>query len=104
MPIGPCGMADTPLLCVQHLQRSVNSGDLWSDISIDVYPGEIWFVRGPSGVGKTLFLRAVACLDPLEVSYPVMHFQAGALLCGSPPPPPAGTCCVSWGDSCLEQQ
>jgi ABC-type iron transport system FetAB ATPase subunit len=32
-----------------------------------VYPGEIWFLRGPSGVGKTLLLRAVACLDPLEV-------------------------------------
>jgi ABC-type iron transport system FetAB ATPase subunit len=34
-----------------------------------VYPGEIWFLRGPSGVGKTLLLRAVACLDPLEVMH-----------------------------------
>eukprot|EP00878_Enallax_costatus_P000739 GHUV01000854.1.p1 GENE.GHUV01000854.1~~GHUV01000854.1.p1 ORF type:complete len:259 (+),score=82.44 GHUV01000854.1:175-951(+) len=59
-------MADAPLLCVHKLRRSVNSSQLWSDISVDVYPGEIWFIRGPSGVGKTLFLRAVSCLDPLE--------------------------------------
>lgn len=60
-------MADTPLLSIHKLQRSVKKHILWRDISLEVYPGEIWFVRGPSGVGKTLFLRAVACLDPLEV-------------------------------------
>lgn len=60
-------MADVPLLCIHKLQRSVNDNVLWSGISLEVYPGEIWFIRGASGVGKTLFLRAVSCLDPLEV-------------------------------------
>jgi ABC-type iron transport system FetAB ATPase subunit len=39
---------------------------LWRDISFSLEGGDILFVRGPSGVGKTLLLRALALLDPLE--------------------------------------
>ncbi|WIA22395.1 hypothetical protein OEZ85_004701 [Tetradesmus obliquus] len=62
-------MADAPLLVVHQLKRSVGGRTLWSNISFEVFPGEIWFLRGPSGVGKTLLLRAVACLDPLEAGW-----------------------------------
>jgi ABC-type iron transport system FetAB ATPase subunit len=39
---------------------------LWRDISFSLEKGDVLFVSGPSGVGKTLLLRALALLDPLE--------------------------------------
>ena len=38
-----------------------------TDISFSVRRGDILFVRGPSGVGKSLLLRALAYLDPIQV-------------------------------------
>ncbi|KAF8057645.1 FUM1 [Scenedesmus sp. PABB004] len=64
--------------------RSVAGRQLWGGISLDVHPGEVWFLRGPSGVGKTLLLRALACLDPLE---------AGELLLEGRSPSEMGTPC-----------
>jgi ABC-type transporter Mla maintaining outer membrane lipid asymmetry ATPase subunit MlaF len=55
------------LLSARGLKRSVSGRTLWSDVSFDLHPGEILFVRGPSGVGKSLLLRALACLDVREV-------------------------------------
>lgn len=37
-----------------------------ADISFDLRTREVLFVRGPSGVGKTLLLRTIACLDPVQ--------------------------------------
>jgi len=36
------------------------------DVSLAVRAGERWAVTGPTGSGKTLLLRALAVLDPLE--------------------------------------
>lgn len=57
------------LLSAINLSRAVNTKQnvLWRGISFDVCRGDIMFVRGPSGVGKTLLLRTLACLDPGEV-------------------------------------
>lgn len=62
------------LLSVHSLSRTVDnqqsSGQkttVWRGISFDVCRGDIMFLRGPSGVGKTLLLRTLACLDPVEV-------------------------------------
>lgn len=30
--------------------------------------GDIVFIKGPSGIGKTLLLRSLACLDAIEVT------------------------------------
>lgn len=46
---------------------------LWRGIDFQVHRGEVVFVRGPSGVGKTLLLRTLACLDPVEVSRAVQQ-------------------------------
>jgi ABC-type transporter Mla maintaining outer membrane lipid asymmetry ATPase subunit MlaF len=56
------------LLSCRGLTRAVDKHLLWSGLDFDVCRGDVLFVRGPSGVGKTLLLRTLACLDPVEVS------------------------------------
>ena len=51
----------TPILQVRHLRTS-----LLKPASFLLSPGECIAVRGPSGAGKTLLLRAIADLDPNE--------------------------------------
>ncbi|MEW5297272.1 MAG: hypothetical protein WDW36_000492 [Sanguina aurantia] len=53
-------------LQVRNLRRVVADRPVISDISFDLGPGEILFIRGPSGVGKTLLLRCIATLDPIQ--------------------------------------
>lgn len=62
-----------PQLVAKNLRRTVkNDGEdrserlLYSDISFELSPGEILFIRGPSGTGKTLLLRSLAALDPIH--------------------------------------
>lgn len=65
-------MAETSILQVQNLSRSVvdtqgHSLQVISSLSFAVSTGQILFVRGPSGVGKSLLLRSLALLDPVQV-------------------------------------
>lgn len=39
---------------------------LWQDVTLDLQAGECLALSGPSGVGKTLLLRRLALLDPLQ--------------------------------------
>lgn len=78
-----------PVLVAVGLQRTVNERLLWRNIGLSVKIGEIWFVRGPSGVGKTLLLRALSCLDTVEVSQQATHVSAPAFstcVCTTSPP------------------
>lgn len=60
-------MTDTPLLTVRDLNRFSRSGDpLLADINFSISAGEHWAITGPSGAGKTLLLRALALLDPIQ--------------------------------------
>ncbi|EFJ52029.1 hypothetical protein VOLCADRAFT_72992, partial [Volvox carteri f. nagariensis] len=70
-----------PLLEVRNLRRDVAERNILSNISFVLEPGEILFVRGPSGVGKSLLLRALACLD---------QPQGGTLLLNGCPPAQVG--------------
>lgn len=57
---GPSALArDRPLLAVRDLRS-----ELLKPASFDLRAGESIAVRGPSGGGKTLLLRALADLDP----------------------------------------
>ncbi|GIL65537.1 hypothetical protein Vafri_19294 [Volvox africanus] len=71
----------TPLLEVRNLRRDVADRNILANISFTLEPGEILFIRGPSGVGKSLLLRALACLD---------HPQGGTLLLHGCPPAHVG--------------
>ncbi len=55
------------LLQAEAISRRV-PGDSWllKDLSIEIRQGDRIAIHGPIGAGKTLFLRALALLDPLD--------------------------------------
>jgi ABC-type iron transport system FetAB ATPase subunit len=55
-------------LDVQGLRRVVGNRAILTNLSFSLKKGETLFVRGPSGVGKSLLLRCLAFLDPIQVS------------------------------------
>ena len=55
--------SDAPLLRIEHLQKSYGSFNVLRDINVDIYRGEVISIIGPSGTGKSTFLR---CLNLLE--------------------------------------
>jgi len=57
-----------PLLEARNLVRRHPDGRRWllDDVSLEVHAAARISVTGPSGAGKTLLLRALAMLDPLD--------------------------------------
>jgi putative ABC transport system ATP-binding protein len=61
--------ARAPLLKVRHATVCVTGDDgatrtIFSDINLDLYPGQIIDITGPSGAGKSSLLTTIACLNP----------------------------------------
>jgi putative ABC transport system ATP-binding protein len=56
----------TPLLEVRSLGRRVGERQLWRQLSFSLAAGERLAVVAPSGAGKTLLMRSLALLDPLQ--------------------------------------
>lgn len=58
----------TPKLQVCRLSRSVGEDRrvLFQDLSFATHAGDLWAVRGPSGVGKSQLLRLIAGLSPMD--------------------------------------
>jgi len=54
------------LLDVSGLSRVLDTRTLWQDVRFGVRAGESVALTGPSGSGKSLLLRAISALDPLE--------------------------------------
>ncbi|KAL0038243.1 hypothetical protein WJX79_009937 [Trebouxia sp. C0005] len=55
------------VLDVRNLKRVVDGRVIITNLSFSVKsPGDVLFIRGASGVGKSLLLRVLACLDPLQ--------------------------------------
>ena len=52
-----------PLIQVQNLGKSFGNIEVLKDITVDIYKGDVVFVVGASGSGKSTFLR---CLNRLE--------------------------------------
>ncbi len=55
-----------PLVSLRNAGRRVGERWVWRGLDLDVAPGDRLAVRGPSGAGKTVLLRALAGLDALE--------------------------------------
>lgn len=54
------------LLRATDLQRTVRGAALWRGLGLALEVGTCLLVVGPSGTGKSLLLRQIAGLDPLE--------------------------------------
>lgn len=54
---------ERPVISISHLKKSFGALDVLRDISVDVHHGEVISIIGPSGTGKSTFLR---CLNLLE--------------------------------------
>ena len=59
-------MQPIPLFSATGLCRSLAGRFLWRDLDLTLRPGERLGLVAPSGRGKTLLLRALALLDPLQ--------------------------------------
>lgn len=55
-----------PLLRIIELGRRIGAAWIWRGVSFDVAGGDRIALAGPTGSGKTLLLRAIAGLDPLD--------------------------------------
>ena len=55
----------SPILQLRGLQRRVGSTEILRGIDLDVMPGEVIGVIGPSGSGKSSLLRCIAGLDEI---------------------------------------
>ncbi|MGF1604121.1 MAG: ATP-binding cassette domain-containing protein [Thermosynechococcaceae cyanobacterium] len=55
-----------PILTAIQMGRKLEGQWIWQNLDFELQPGERLAIVGPSGVGKSLFLRAVAGLDPIQ--------------------------------------
>ena len=63
---------------VSHLKKSFGTLEVLKDISTDIHEGEVVCIIGPSGGGKSTFLR---CLNKLEAPSAGTVIVDGADIC-----------------------
>ena len=86
--LGHAANPHDPLLRISNLRKSYGTLDVLRGITVDIRRGEVISIIGPSGTGKSTFLRALNLLDPptggsivvdgeniLARGYPVNHLR-----------------------------
>jgi len=68
--------ADMPLLKAQRLGFAIDGRTLWHDLGLALHAGERLAVVGASGSGKTLLLRTLAGLEPVQTGELTFHDRA----------------------------
>lgn len=56
----------TPLLTVAGLSRQIQNRWIWQNVSFEIFQGDRIAIVGRSGTGKSLLLRSLAGLDPIQ--------------------------------------
>ena len=66
---------NNPILSVQDLGRRLEKQWVWSHLSFQLFPGEQVAVVGAFGSGKSLLLRALAGLEPVQAGQIIFQGQ-----------------------------
>lgn len=56
----------SPLLSAAQIGRKIENRWIWQHLDFELFPGNRLAIVGPSGVGKSLLLRAISGLDALQ--------------------------------------
>lgn len=73
-------MLPLPTLAAIQMGRNIESQWIWQNLDFELQPGESLAIIGPSGVGKSLFLRAIAGLDPIQAGQLTFEGQSLSML------------------------
>jgi putative ABC transport system ATP-binding protein len=82
----PTVTVNTPAIEARGIgRRTPNDKQDWliRDVSVKVHPGDRLAILGPSGAGKTVLLRALAMLDPLDAG--TVHWRGHAVAAADVP-------------------
>lgn len=78
------------MLFGRGMRKSIGDSEVLRGVDVDVCPGEITVLTGPSGGGKTTVLRALSMVDPPSagtVTVDHMHYEFPDLTDRNPAPP-----------------
>lgn len=64
-----------PLLATRKISRTIEGRRIWHRLDLELMAGDRLAIVGPSGVGKSLLLRTLAGLDPLQVGQIIFKGQ-----------------------------